>query len=294
MSPVRLGAVSYLNTKPLVHGLEEQSALFSLRFDVPAQCAALLHEGRVDLGLIPAIEYLRGDYRIVPGVAIGSKGAIASVAIFSRVPVDKVTTLALDISSRTSVALTRILCARRWHIAPKVTPAEPDLRAMLTRADAALIIGDPALATTKVIVLTTFELDEYVFGALRAGASGFLLKDIEPAALIDAVRLVHDGQALLAPQVTRRLIEAYVASVNTPADLGVTLVADPRLAALTPREREVLVLVGQGMSNQEIAEALVLSPLTAKTHVSRLFLKLGARDRAQLVVIAYELGLVGR
>lgn len=143
---VRLGAVSYLNTKPLVHGLEEQRDLFSLRFDVPAQCAALLHEGRVDLGLIPAIEYLRGDYRIVPGIAIGSNGPIASVALFSRVPVERIGTLALDISSRTSVALTRILCAKRWHIAPKLAPAEPDLRAMLSRADAALIIGDPALS----------------------------------------------------------------------------------------------------------------------------------------------------
>jgi chorismate dehydratase len=146
MSPIRLGAVSYLNTKPLVVGLAERTDLFSIRFDVPTQCAALLHEGRVDLGLIPAIEYLRGDYRIVPGVAIGSDGPIASVAMFSRVPIDKVATLALDISSRTSVALTRILCRRHWRIAPKFTPAEPDLRAMLARADAALIIGDPALA----------------------------------------------------------------------------------------------------------------------------------------------------
>lgn len=145
MNPVRLGAVSYLNTKPLVRGLDARTDLFSVRFDVPAQCAALLHERRIDLGLIPAIEYLRGDYRIVPGVAIASDGAVASVAIFSRVPIDQVTTLALDISSRTSVALTRIMCVRRWNIAPKFTHAEPDLRAMLARADAALVIGDPAL-----------------------------------------------------------------------------------------------------------------------------------------------------
>jgi chorismate dehydratase len=145
MTPVRLGAVSYLNTKPLVHGLEQRTDLFTTRYDVPAQCAALLHEGRIDLGLIPAIEYLRGDYRIVPGVAIGSNGPVASVAIFSRVPVDRIETLAIDISSRTSVALTRILCAQHWAISPKLTPAEPDLRAMLARADAALIIGDPAL-----------------------------------------------------------------------------------------------------------------------------------------------------
>lgn len=145
MNAVRLGAVSYLNTKPLVHGLDRRADLFQLRFDVPAQCAALLHEGRTDLGLIPAIEYLRGDYRIVPGVAIASDGPVASVAIFSRVPVENITTLAMDISSRTSVALTRVLCAQRWKIAPKLTPSEPDLRAMLSRADAALIIGDPAL-----------------------------------------------------------------------------------------------------------------------------------------------------
>jgi chorismate dehydratase len=145
MPPVRLGAVSYLNTKPLVEGLDEHPDLFAVRFDVPAQCAALLHEGRIDVGLIPAIEYLRGDYRIVPEVAITSDGPVASVAVFSRVPVEQIKTLALDISSRTSVALTRVLCACKWRIAPKLTPAEPDLRAMLARADAALVIGDPAL-----------------------------------------------------------------------------------------------------------------------------------------------------
>lgn len=165
----------------------------------------------------------------------------------------------------------------------------------------ARITGDPGLAATRVVVLTTFELDEYVFGALRAGAAGFLLKDVEPQALIEAVRLVHDGQALLAPRVTKRLIEAYVASTPLdppPAPAGApagTTAAEPdtRLADLTPREREILALVGRGLSNQEIAAELVLSPLTAKTHVSRLFLKLGARDRAQLVVTAYETGLVG-
>lgn len=145
MRPLRLGAVSYLNTKPLVYGLDAKPDQFTLRFDVPAKCAALLHEGRVDLGLIPAIEYLRGDYVIVPDVAIASDGEIASVAVFSRVPIDKVRTLALDISSRTSVALTRVLCAKRWGIAPSFTPADPDLDTMLGRADAALLIGDPAL-----------------------------------------------------------------------------------------------------------------------------------------------------
>jgi DNA-binding NarL/FixJ family response regulator len=148
------------------------------------------------------------------------------------------------------------------------------------------ITADPALSRTRVIVLTTFELDEYVFGALRAGAAGFLLKDMEPTDVVDAVRVVAAGDSLLAPRLTRRLIEAFVAGAGRPAP-------DPSpLDEVTPREREVLALVGQGLSNTEIAERLVVSPLTAKTHVARLFLKLGARDRAQLVVIAYETGLV--
>nr|WP_269809898.1 response regulator transcription factor [Kineosporia rhizophila] len=160
----------------------------------------------------------------------------------------------------------------------------------------ARITADPRLADTKVIVLTTFELDEYVFGALRAGASGFLLKDIEPEALIEAVRLVHEGQALLAPQVTGRLIQAYVGG-SGPAPTPEAQAPNAhreKIAELTQRERDILGLVAAGMSNKEIAEELVLSPLTVKTHVSRVLSKLGARDRAQLVVIAYEGDLVGR
>jgi chorismate dehydratase len=142
--PLRLGAVSYLNTKPLVYGLEAQPDQFALRFDVPSKCATLLHEGTVDLGLIPAIEYLRGDYRIVPDVSIASDGEVATVAVFTRKPIAAVKTIALDLSSKTSVALTRVLCAKRWRIEPMFTPAEPDLDGMLQRADAALVIGDPA------------------------------------------------------------------------------------------------------------------------------------------------------
>ena len=141
---LRLGAVSYLNTKPLVYGLDAHPDRFDVRFDVPAKCAELLHEGRVDLGLIPAIEYLRGRYAIVPDISIASDGPVATVAVFTRRPMREVETIALDLSSRTSVALTRVLCARHWHISPKFTPAEPDLEAMLHRADAALVIGDPA------------------------------------------------------------------------------------------------------------------------------------------------------
>lgn len=151
----------------------------------------------------------------------------------------------------------------------------------------ARITGDPQLARTRVVVLTTFEIDDYVFGALRAGASGFLLKDVEPTDLVAAVRAVAGGDALLAPGPTRRLIEAFVQAAPSSGGRRGELVA-----GLTPREREVLALVGRGHSNGEIAERLVVSPLTVKTHVARLFSKLAARDRAQLVVAAYESGLV--
>jgi DNA-binding NarL/FixJ family response regulator len=148
------------------------------------------------------------------------------------------------------------------------------------------IVDDPALAGVHVLILTTFELDEYVFEALRAGASGFLLKDTEPVDLLRAIRVVADGAALLAPSVTRRLISEFVARPErraaTPASLAV----------LTDREREVVALVAAGLSNDEIAEELVISPATARTHVSRAMVKLGSRDRAQLVVAAYESGLV--
>jgi len=151
------------------------------------------------------------------------------------------------------------------------------------------ITADRTLPDTRIVVLTTFELDDYVFGALRAGASGFLLKDIDPPDLLTAVRVVAEGQALLAPRLTRRLIEAFVEQERAAPP---AVSEGAALEELTPREREVLALVGRGLSNAEIADELVLSPLTAKTHVARLFGKLDARDRAQLVVIAYETGLV--
>ncbi|TDQ46596.1 response regulator [Actinorugispora endophytica] len=148
------------------------------------------------------------------------------------------------------------------------------------------IAADDALAGTRVVVLTTFELDEYVFDALRAGAAGFLIKDSEPAEMLRAVRLAARGESLLSPSVTRRVISAFTAgSVTRRAP-------HPGLARLTDREREVLALVGEGLSNDEIAGRLVVSPATARTHVSRAMVKLHARDRAQLVVIAYQSGLV--
>ncbi|MDG4755309.1 MULTISPECIES: response regulator [Micromonospora] len=141
-----------------------------------------------------------------------------------------------------------------------------------------------ASTDARVIILTTFDLDDYVYGALRAGASGFLVKDTEPAELIHGVRVVARGDALIAPAVTRRLIAEFAARTRHP-DPG------PRLNALTEREREVLALVAAGLSNDEIAARLVLSPATAKTHVSRIMTKTRVRDRAQLVVLAYESGL---
>jgi DNA-binding NarL/FixJ family response regulator len=147
------------------------------------------------------------------------------------------------------------------------------------------IVADPALAGTHVVVVTTFELDEYVAQAIRAGASGFLVKDTEPVELIRAVRVVAGGEALLSPSVTKRLLERVAGTLNDAPD---TRPLDP----LTDREREVLSLVGHGLTNEEIGGRLFLSPLTAKTHVSRIMSKLLARDRVQLVVIAYETGLV--
>ena len=173
------------------------------------------------------------------------------------------------------------------------------------------ITADPSLAAVKVVVLTTFDDDEHVFAALRAGASGFLVKDIEPEELLQAVRVVARGDALLAPSVTRSLIAAFArqpaqgpaaGAAGAGAGLGApgappgdarAVARQVGLASLTDREREVVALVAAGLSNDEIAARLVVSPLTAKTHVSRSMTKLAARDRAQLVVIAYEHGLAG-
>jgi DNA-binding NarL/FixJ family response regulator len=147
------------------------------------------------------------------------------------------------------------------------------------------VAADARLGDVRIVILTTFELDEYVFEALRSGASGFLVKDTEPVDLLAAVRLVASGEALLSPSVTRRVIEEFASRAKEPPPTG-------PLDELTEREREVMALVAGGLSNEEIAEQLVVSPATAKTHVSRAMVKLAARDRAQLVVLAYEHGLV--
>ncbi|PZG50981.1 DNA-binding response regulator [Spongiactinospora gelatinilytica] len=147
------------------------------------------------------------------------------------------------------------------------------------------IVSDGRLESVRVVILTTFELDDYVYGALKAGAGGFLVKDTEPMELIHAVRVVARGDALIAPSITRRLIAEFAGRVRRP-------VPGPRFAGLTEREREVMTLIGSGLSNDEIAARLVLSPATVKTHVSRIMTKLRARDRAQVVVLAYEGGLI--
>ncbi|MDT7561259.1 MAG: hypothetical protein QOI50_3001 [Pseudonocardiales bacterium] len=147
------------------------------------------------------------------------------------------------------------------------------------------IVGDPALSGVRVLILTTFDEDEYVFEAVRTGASGFLVKDTEPVELLRAVRVIAEGEALLSPRVTRRLIGEFARRARPGRSVR-------ELDLLTAREREIVALVAEGLSNDEIAARLVVSPATAKTHVSRAMVKLAARDRAQLVVLAYETGLV--
>ncbi|WP_368499167.1 response regulator [Herbiconiux sp. A18JL235] len=159
------------------------------------------------------------------------------------------------------------------------------------------ITADPRLEATRIVIVTTFELDEYVGRAIRAGASGFLVKHTEPVELIRAVRVVAEGDALLSPGVTRRLLERVaqgesLGDVPDAPDAPTASVDAGVLSVLTAREREVLALVGRGLTNEEIGEALHLSPLTAKTHVSRIMAKLGARDRVRLVIVAYDAGLV--
>lgn len=150
------------------------------------------------------------------------------------------------------------------------------------------ITSDPDLASTRVVMLTTFELDEYVFEALSSGASGFLIKDTEPSEVLRAIRTVAAGEALLSPSVTRRVIEDFALSSRP------TWAPHPDLGSLTEREKEIVGLVAEGLSNDEIAQRLFLSPATVRTHVGRAMMKLGARDRAQLVVFAYQSGLAGR
>lgn len=178
----------------------------------------------------------------------------------------------------------------------QVAALDPDVVLMDVRmpgtngieATAAIVAAHPR---TRILILTTFDLDEYAFAALRAGASGFLLKDAPPAELVAAIRTVAGGDAVVAPRVTRRMLELFADRMPTAATAAAEVV-DPRVASLTPREREVLRAIAEGLSNLEVAERLVLSETTVKTHVGRLLAKLGVRDRVQAVVLAYETGVV--
>lgn len=206
MKTVRLGAVNYLNARPLVYGLEMRSDLFTVRFDLPSKCAALLHEGSIDVGMIPSIEFLRGaPYRIVPGAGIISEGPVASVALFTQTPVDRIRTIAADTSSRTSNALLHVLCIERFGIDPEFRPMKPDAALMLQQCDAALLIGDPALFLDhEALGATKVDLgDEWTsltglpfVWAFWAGRPGVLTHDA-----VEALLAARDGGVAASDEI---------------------------------------------------------------------------------------------
>jgi chorismate dehydratase len=259
--PIRLGAVSYLNVRPLVYGLERHPAAVTLQYDVPSDCARLLSAGRIDLGMIPSIAYAdRPGDRIVPGVCIGSDGAVASVALFTRKPLPEVASIALDTSSRTSAVLVQILCARHYGIAPTFVAHEPDLAAMLSSADAALLIGDAALfADHGALGAEKIDLGEawtaltglpfvWAFWAGRSGAVGpdtvHLLQHAAEAGMAHAGAIAADYcrdfperiataerylREHLAFRLTPRALDGLNAFYVAAADLGLVRTV-PRIA----------------------------------------------------------------
>lgn len=222
--PIRLGAVSYLNARPLVYGLDRRLDRFSVRFDVPSRCAALLHENQIDLGLIPSIEYLHGsDYRIVPGIAIASDGPVASVALFTTRPAAAIRSIALDSSSRTSVALLRILCAERFDIEPRLVTLEPDLPSMLRQCDAALLIGDAALFADH----QTLGLEQIDLGS-----------EWTTMTRLPFVWAFWAGRAgVVAPEDISALVEARDAGVQNAEDVARQYFAENPAAAGSRAER---------------------------------------------------------
>jgi len=236
MTPVRLGAVGYLNARPLVYGLDAEPR-FHLRYDVPSECARLLHAGETDLGLIPSIEYLRGDaYRIVPGVSIASDGPVASVALYTRKAIEQVASIAMDTSSRTSVALVQVVCARHFNITPKIESHAPDLDGMLARCDAALLIGDVALLLPSRPDITKIDLGEiwktmtglpFVY-AFWAGRPGVL--DAGDVRALQAARDAGAGQ----PDAIAR---SYFADAPAHHAVGARYLRDNIKYGLGPTER---------------------------------------------------------
>jgi chorismate dehydratase len=244
MSHVRIGAVGYLNARPLVYGLDS-STEFDLRFDVPSKCAELLHEGAIDLGLIPSIEYnhpiTRSEYAIVPDLAIASNGPVASVAIYTRRPMHEVRSIALDTSSRTSVALVRVLCKREFNIAPRLEHRGPDLGEMLATSDAALIIGDNALVLDGDEAIEKIDLGDvwkrmtglpFVY-AFWAGRHGSLT-----AHDVDALQRARDRGLRHADDIARE----YFASAPERQTMGARYLRDNIKYSLGAQERAGLEL----------------------------------------------------
>jgi chorismate dehydratase len=234
--PIRLGAVDYLNVRPLVYGLDRSPDLVSLRFDVPSVCAQLLDAGEIDLGMVPTITYLdRPGDRIVPDVCIGSDGPVASVALFHRRPLRELRSVALDTSSRTSAALTRILCARRFEINPVFVPHRPDLGAMLSVADAALVIGDPALFVDYQ-ALGAAKTD---LGAEWTSMTGLPFvwafwsgrPDAAPSAVVGLLR----DAAVEGMQHSDAIADAYLAGEPSRRAVGRTYLRENLMFRLTPR-----------------------------------------------------------
>ena len=208
MTQIRLGAVKYLNARPLVHGLDRQSDLFSLRFDVPSKCSGLLHSGDVDFGLITSIEYLaKPNYSIVPGVSIASNGPVGSVALFTDRPVAAIRSIAIDNSSKTSVALLRLLCAEWFEIEPKFVTVPPDLPKMLQRCDAAMLIGDVALWTDPdVSGLNKVDLGEEwtaMTGKPFVWAVWAGRLDVELGGVIGALQGARDAGVIASDEIAR-------------------------------------------------------------------------------------------
>ena len=258
--PVRLGAVSYLNARPLTWALDRAPERWEIRYDVPSVCAQLLHAGDVDLGLVPSIDYLQSpDYRLVPGVGIGSLGPVASVALFTRVPVQDITRIALDTSSHTSVALIKVLCRHRFHIEPAFVPHDPDLAAMMRVCDAGLLIGDPALDADPVALgLQKIDLGEewtamtglpFVYAAWTGRPGAATDEDIralqdaqqEGSTVRDAIAAEYGrGNALATARATAYLRDnvkyglgsAEAQGLKTFLDFAADLGAAPRKRAL--------------------------------------------------------------